>query len=316
VHLTDPTVSNVCHKVTWVNDAPAEFPIGITIVNWTGTEDDCGLTVKCTQTVCVVGPIIVCDTGDRVNFGVGRPFTLEVDPAPVVPAGLSVSYQWIPGLDIEAFADADDNPQAFTAGCQTGTATMKVLVTVSGTINGVHYSVTCPNTYDVVIWKPSTDHSIFAGWTSSTIGMWNATLIGFPATVDFSGATVKHSGGAIGNDTCWFATSMFQKFNQVSTQGPWTVGGGNTFGWIGIGPSTTMVNYYFYWNAQVGLAHGVPGYGAWPCSMTCNEVMSISCLDDYTQYATIPCRIDIGPSSKVGSRRGDAAEAWTQYPPP
>lgn len=55
IDLGNPTASDICDVALEVmNDAPAVFPLGETIVTWTAT-DACGNSASCTQTVVVVG---------------------------------------------------------------------------------------------------------------------------------------------------------------------------------------------------------------------------------------------------------------------
>jgi hypothetical protein len=55
VALGTPGSSDNCSVPTVINDAPAQFPIGATLVHWTVT-DASGNTNSCTQTVTVGGP--------------------------------------------------------------------------------------------------------------------------------------------------------------------------------------------------------------------------------------------------------------------
>ena len=62
VVLGAPSVSDNCGIASVTNDAPAQFPVGITTVTWTVTDVNGG-TSTCTQTVQVVdtqSPIIIC----------------------------------------------------------------------------------------------------------------------------------------------------------------------------------------------------------------------------------------------------------------
>jgi len=62
VSLTDPTTADNCGVATLINDAPSNFPLGMTIVTWTVT-DSAGNEATCEQQVTVVddiAPIVDC----------------------------------------------------------------------------------------------------------------------------------------------------------------------------------------------------------------------------------------------------------------
>ena len=66
VVLGTPTVSDNCTataQIVYTNNAPAQYPVGVTIVTWTAT-DVCGNTSTCNQTVTITDnnqpPVIVC----------------------------------------------------------------------------------------------------------------------------------------------------------------------------------------------------------------------------------------------------------------
>lgn len=62
VALGTPVTSDNCAVVSVTNDAPAQFPVGTTVVKWTVT-DNSGLTATCNQTVTVtdnIAPVITC----------------------------------------------------------------------------------------------------------------------------------------------------------------------------------------------------------------------------------------------------------------
>jgi len=87
VDLGTPTVSDGCSSVTVTNNAPAEFPAGVTIVTWTAT-DDCGNFNTCNQTVTVqdlIPPTVNCPvTPITVNADPGKCDAYIEVPAPVV----------------------------------------------------------------------------------------------------------------------------------------------------------------------------------------------------------------------------------------
>ncbi|OUL62326.1 HYR domain-containing protein, partial [Flavobacterium sp. AJR] len=69
--LISPTVSDNCGIASVTNDAPVMFPIGITTVTWTVTDNN-GNISTCTQTVTVFGPIKSNDDlGVSINSYVG-----------------------------------------------------------------------------------------------------------------------------------------------------------------------------------------------------------------------------------------------------
>ncbi|HRT09766.1 MAG TPA: right-handed parallel beta-helix repeat-containing protein, partial [Candidatus Paceibacterota bacterium] len=62
VTLGTPTTSDACGVASVVNDAPTQFPVGVTTVTWTVT-DTSNNSTTCTQTVTVVdnqAPVIAC----------------------------------------------------------------------------------------------------------------------------------------------------------------------------------------------------------------------------------------------------------------
>ena len=70
ITLASPVAGDNCTNVTVANDAPAVYPVGVTPVTWTVT-DDAGNTTQCVQLVTVVdaeAPTISCP-GDRVVYG-------------------------------------------------------------------------------------------------------------------------------------------------------------------------------------------------------------------------------------------------------
>jgi gliding motility-associated-like protein len=73
VSLGTPTTSDNCGIASVVNNAPVQFPVGTTSVDWTVT-DNAGLTATCTQTVKVVdniAPTITCPANVTVNTDAG-----------------------------------------------------------------------------------------------------------------------------------------------------------------------------------------------------------------------------------------------------
>ena len=73
VDLGTPTTDDNCGVATVNNDAPAQFPVGDTIVTWTVT-DTSGNTATCTQTVTVTDdedPTITCPSDVTVSADAG-----------------------------------------------------------------------------------------------------------------------------------------------------------------------------------------------------------------------------------------------------
>ncbi|WP_423130402.1 HYR domain-containing protein [Gaoshiqia sp. Z1-71] len=63
VALGTPSAVDLCSSVTWTNNAPAQFPVGQTVVTWTAS-DACGNKATCLQNVNIYDnnqpPTIVC----------------------------------------------------------------------------------------------------------------------------------------------------------------------------------------------------------------------------------------------------------------
>ena len=75
--LANPTTSDNCGNISITSDAPSEFPLGTTTVNWTAT-DDAGNTSYCSQDVTVTeseAPVISC--APDVNLTAGNLSYLE-----------------------------------------------------------------------------------------------------------------------------------------------------------------------------------------------------------------------------------------------
>ena len=69
VNLGTPTTADNCGVESVINNAPAQFPVGSTIVTWTVTDIN-GLTATCTQTIIVSdaeAPVINCPPTISVN---------------------------------------------------------------------------------------------------------------------------------------------------------------------------------------------------------------------------------------------------------
>jgi len=86
VDLGTPVTDDDCSDVTVTNDAPAEFPAGVTIVTWTAT-DACGNSATCQQTVTVedlIPPTVDCPVDVSVNADPGLCSANVTVPAPNV----------------------------------------------------------------------------------------------------------------------------------------------------------------------------------------------------------------------------------------
>ncbi len=69
VNLGTPTTADNCGVQSVINNAPAQFPVGSTIVTWTVTDIN-GLTATCTQTIIVSdaeAPVMNCPPAISVN---------------------------------------------------------------------------------------------------------------------------------------------------------------------------------------------------------------------------------------------------------
>jgi hypothetical protein len=141
VALGTPVSSDNCGVATVTNDAPAVFPIGVTTVIWTVT-DNAGLTATCTQTVTVsdnVPPTITCPADVAVNTNSGCTATGVALGTPVSSDNCGVA------------SVTNDAPAAFPIGVTTViwtvtdnaglTATCTQTVTVS---DNVPPTITCP----------------------------------------------------------------------------------------------------------------------------------------------------------------------------
>src|SRR5205085_2434161 len=69
VSLGSASTSGGCGGINIINNAPATFPVGQTVVTWTAT-DSCSHTSTCQQTVTIVDgtlPTITCPATVSVN---------------------------------------------------------------------------------------------------------------------------------------------------------------------------------------------------------------------------------------------------------
>lgn len=109
---------------------------------------------------------------------------------------------------------------------------------------------------------------------TAAVGVYNTSETTFTQTIydsagdSFSGQSVQESNAAPAVDTCWFQGSSFAKVTGVSG-GTWTVSGGNTWGYDGVGWIPDSVPYYRT-NAP---KHGI----GIPCGFTMYQQMQISC---------------------------------------
>ena len=81
VSLTDPATSDNCGIQSILNDAPTNFPIGVTDVTWTVT-DSAGNTATCVQVVTVVDdidPVISCTGAITISTDIDNCFASGVN---------------------------------------------------------------------------------------------------------------------------------------------------------------------------------------------------------------------------------------------
>jgi LmbE family N-acetylglucosaminyl deacetylase len=161
VSLGSPTVSDIIDPAPAVsNNAPALFPLGVTVVTWTAT-DSLGYTATATQRVTIMdttppalsvpGPLTVVQTipaGATVTLGTATA-TDKCDPAPVVtndapsvfPVGITV-VTW-------TATDASHNKSTAT---QTVTVTSKLTIAAPADVTAEGVS---PNGTPVALGSPT-----------------------------------------------------------------------------------------------------------------------------------------------------------------
>ncbi len=143
VVLGTPVTSDNCHVATVTNNSTGVFPLGVTTVIWTVT-DDAGNTNTCSQLVTVtdnVSPIIYCPQNITVNTNTGCTATGVVLETPFVIENCSVDTMY------------NNAPAAFPLGNTTvtwivldGSGNSDTCTQVVTVIDNVNPSITCPGT--------------------------------------------------------------------------------------------------------------------------------------------------------------------------
>lgn len=103
--LGTPTTSGGCGNLTVFNNAPAVFPIGVTVVMWT-VRDASGNTATCTQRVTVIGSVtpltIICPPDIMLNAPSGQCYVTGLQLGTPITSGgcgnLTVSNNAPPNL--------------------------------------------------------------------------------------------------------------------------------------------------------------------------------------------------------------------------
>jgi hypothetical protein len=129
LNLGTPLASDNCSLATVTNNAPAQFPLGTTIVTWTAVDAN-GLTNACTQTITVNEAALTIDTQPvGTNVIVGTAVTFNVS----VASCSTPYYQWYLGaLPITDATNATFSLAAATS-CDAGDYT----VVITNSVNSV-----------------------------------------------------------------------------------------------------------------------------------------------------------------------------------
>jgi hypothetical protein len=140
INLGHPAI-NGCGTLTVTNDAPAQFPVGVTYVTWTVSNSD-GATLSCTQRITVTGGIpltISCPSNKTVAADEGQCYATNVDlgtPSVTGCGTLTVTNnapeQFPVGTTSVTWKVMDENNH---------TRTCTQLITVNG---GTALSISCP----------------------------------------------------------------------------------------------------------------------------------------------------------------------------
>ena len=166
VNLGVPATSDNCNVALVTNDAPVDFPLGVTTVTWTVT-DDAGNTNTATQSVTITdntkpvisanSDIIVTNDPGKCEAVVNITTATATDncsvPAPVGTRddGLNLSDAYPVGSTVITWNVTDDNGNAADPVTQTITVNdneAPVLPTVEDVLWGCSYTVEAPVTTD------------------------------------------------------------------------------------------------------------------------------------------------------------------------
>jgi uncharacterized membrane protein len=144
VALGSPIASDNCPGVTFVNDAPAIFPGGITTVTWSAT-DASGNSATATQLVTV-------EDHERPVISAPGALTFSTDPGACVATGVAlgspVASDNCPGVTV-----ANDAPTALPKGITT--VTWRATDAAGNTATATQL-VTVEDHEDPIIWAPGT----------------------------------------------------------------------------------------------------------------------------------------------------------------
>ncbi|MBK8955017.1 MAG: HYR domain-containing protein [Saprospiraceae bacterium] len=147
--LPNPTQTNNCNTgVTYSNNAPPVFPVGMTLVIFTA-QDSCGNTATCTTKVTIienVPPEITCPADATISCG--------DDTQDLTPYGTATATDNCPGVVITETVTRNLNI------CDIGTITRKfVAIDASGNRDSCTQTITVQNLDPLdeadIIWPPS-----------------------------------------------------------------------------------------------------------------------------------------------------------------
>ncbi len=264
VSLGSPLTSDNCGVASVVNNAPAQFPVGTTVVTWIITDVN-GLTATCQQRVTV--------TSDSCGTGEPQPPIVTISDAPLNPVSIVSQPVTVTGT----FTDADDD-DLHTAIWSWGDGETTV-----GTVNQGNNSVSDSHTYAlpgvyevtltvtdndglsgkvifqyVVIYDPDGGFVTGGGWINSPAGAYtaNPSLIG---KANF-GFVAKYKKGAhipTGNTEFQFKAG---DLNFKSTSYEWLVVAGAKAKFKGSGTINGFGDYAFQLTATDGQVSGGGGY--------------------------------------------------------
>jgi hypothetical protein len=211
VVLGTPTATDNCSTVTITNNAPAQFPIGKTIVTWT-VNDACGNTATCTQTVTVTDllPVLVCPANISVPADYQQLYASNVTVPPPTYSDNCPNPTLTWTMTGATTATGSGDPSGINIVSSTYTFNVGV-TTITYTLTDIHsHTVNCSFTVTVVS-KPEIECqpgiNVF-----TDAGVCSATLDpGFPVKISgaepityswtMTGATIGSGTGQIGNYT-------------------------------------------------------------------------------------------------------------------